>query len=622
MDIPIAEELAKNQKSISVAEFFEKNRQILGFDSAPRSLITTIKEAVDNSLDACEEAEILPDILVQVERADKDSVVITVEDNGPGIVKEQIPKVFAKLLYGSRFHALKQSRGQQGIGISASVLYSQLTSGHPTRIISKIGQGKPAHYYELMINTSTNEPEILKEEVLDWDRHHGTRIELEMEASYVKGRRQSVNEYLRATAIVNPHARIKLIEPDKNEILFERATDKIPVAAKEILPHPHGIELGTLMKMLRYTERQKLTPFLRYSFSKIGHLTAEEICKASGLDGEMDPHKINRDQARKLLDAFGKVKIMAPPTDCLSPIGENLIYKGLEKEFNVDFIATTSRTPSVYSGNPFLVEVGLAYGGDLQKEDRVDILRFANRVPLLYQQGGCVTTHAIESIKWKQYGLNQPGGGLPTGPVAILVHVASTNVPFTSESKDAIAEIPEIKAEIELAVKEVGRKLNMYMNRQETLKKRREKEIIITKVLPKMAKKLAETLDKDVPDINPVVARIMGNVLVSRKISRNADDSARVSIMLKNFSGKTVDCTVHEMVPFKIRETIPEPKTISMGNDFDYVWKMSLPTGSSKAISYVVDTLSDAEAAKFPEVIVEGLDEELVTGAKAIKGLV
>ncbi len=622
MEIPIAEELAKNQKSISVAEFFEKNRQILGFDSAPRSLITTIKEAVDNSLDACEEAEILPDILVQVERSDKDSLVIIVEDNGPGIVKEQIPKVFAKLLYGSRFHALKQSRGQQGIGISASVLYSQLTSGHPTRIISKIGQGKPAHYYELMINTSTNEPEILKEEVLDWDRHHGTRIELEMEASYVKGRRQSVTEYLRSTAIVNPHARIKLIEPDKNEILFERATDKIPEAAKEILPHPHGIELGTLMKMLRYTERQKLTPFLRYSFSKIGHLTAEEICKASGLDGEMDPHEINRDQAKKLLEAFGKVKIMAPPTDCLSPIGDNLIYKGLEKEFNVDFIATTSRTPSVYSGNPFLVEVGMAYGGDLQKEDRVDILRFANRVPLLYQQGGCVTTHAIESIKWKQYGLNQPGGGLPTGPVAILVHVASTNVPFTSESKDAIADIPEIKAEIELAIKEVGRKLNMYMNRQENLKKRREKEIIITKVLPKMAKKLAETLDRDVPDINPVVARIMGNLLVSRKISRNADDSARVSIMLKNFSGKTVECTVHEMVPFKIRETTPEPKVISMGNDFDYVWKISVSTGSSKAISYVVDTLSDVEAMKFPEVIVEGLDEELVTGAKAIKGLV
>src|SRR6056297_3413733 len=181
MSAPIAEELAKNQKSISVAEFFEKNRQILGFDSAPRSLITTVKEAVDNSLDACEEAEILPDILLHIERVGKDNVSVIIEDNGPGIIKEQIPKVFAKLLYGSRFHALKQSRGQQGIGISASVLYSQLTAGHPTKIISKIGSASPAHHYELMINTSTNDPEILLDEVIDWDRPHGTRVEMEME---------------------------------------------------------------------------------------------------------------------------------------------------------------------------------------------------------------------------------------------------------------------------------------------------------------------------------------------------------------------------------------------------------------------------------------------------------
>lgn len=621
MDNPIAEQLAKNQKSISVAEFFEKNRQILGFDSAPRSLITTIKEAVDNSLDACEEAEILPDILVLIEKAEKDEIIIIVEDNGPGIIKEQIPKVFAKLLYGSRFHALKQSRGQQGIGISASVLYAQLTSGHPARIISKIGQDKPAYYYELMINTTTNEPEILNEKEVEWGRNHGTRIEMQMEASYVKGRRQSITEYLRATAIVNPHARIRLIEPDKNEILFDRATDKIPIAAKEILPHPHGIELGTLMKMLRYTERQRLTPFLRYSFSKIGHLTADEICKASGLNGELDPHQINREQAKKLLDAFSKVKIMSPPTDCLSPIGENLIYKGLEKEFNVDFIATASRTPSVFSGNPFLVEVGLAYGGNLQKEDRIDILRFANRVPLLYQQGGCVCTHAIESIRWKQYGLNQPGGGVPTGSVVILIHVASTNVPFTSESKDAIAEIPEIKSEIELAIKEVGRKLNLFINRQETLKKRKEKEIIITKVLPKMAKKLAETLDKDIPDINPVVAKIMGNLSVTKKVIHQENGSVKIAIIMKNYAGKTLDFTIHEMIPFKIRNASPEPKIISMENDFDYIWKISINTGVSKVVTYITDTVSDSEIKNYPHVIVEGLDEELVTGAKAIGGM-
>ncbi|MFY9200111.1 MAG: DNA topoisomerase VI subunit B [Methanosarcina flavescens] len=620
MEVTVAEELAKYQKSISVAEFFEKNRQILGFDSAPRSLITTVKEAVDNALDACEEAGILPDILVQIERTGQDYVTVIVEDNGPGIVKEQIPKVFAKLLYGSRFHALKQSRGQQGIGISAAVLYAQMTAGRHTKILSKTGPSNLAHYYELMINTSTNEPDILKDEIKDWFRPHGTQIELEMKAAYVKGRRQSVYEYLKATAIVNPHARITLIEPDGNEEVFERATDKMPEPAQEILPHPEGIELGTLMKMLHYTERQKLAPFLRYSFCKIGLLTAEEICKAAGLDPEVDPKTLGRHEARKLIEAFEKVKIMAPPTDCLSPIGEDLIYRGLEKETNVDFIATSTRKPAVYSGNPFVVEVGLAYGGNLPIEDKISIMRFANRVPLLYQQGGCVITHAVEDIKWKQYGLNQPGGGIPVGPAILLIHVASINVPFTSESKDAIADIPVIKDEIDLAIKEVARKLKHYLSKQSNLKKRREKEIIITKVLPQMASKVANILEKDVPDINPVVAKIMGNLLVHRKVKMNGDGSADVVIKVKNFGTSSYAFRVHEMLPWTISRAKPEPKVVTLGNDYDYVWDISAAAGSSKVLSYRIESTTDKELEKLPDLIVEGLEEELVTGAKAFKG--
>ncbi|ADI74249.1 DNA topoisomerase VI, B subunit [Methanohalobium evestigatum Z-7303] len=622
MSSPIAEELAKNQQTISVAEFFEKNRQILGFDSAPRSLITTVKEAVDNALDAAEESGILPDILLQIERTGKDTLAVIIEDNGPGIVREQIPKVFAKLLYGSRFHALKQSRGQQGIGISAAVLYSQLTTGLQTKIVSKIGPESPAHYYEVMINTSTNDPEILKDEIVDWDRPHGTRVEMEMEASYVKGRRQSIQEYLKATAIVNPHARLTLIEPDGNEIVFERVTDKLPKAPDEILPHPHGIEMGTLMKMLRYTERQKVGAFLRYSFSKIGLNTADEICKTAGLDFEKEPREITRLEAKKLLEAFSKVKIMSPPTNCLSPIGEKLTYKGLNKEFNVDFIATTTRSPSVYSGNPFIVEVGIAYGGDLPKDDKIDIMRFANRVPLLYQQGGCVTTHAVESIKWKQYGLNQPGGGIPTGPAVILVHVASTNVPFTSESKDAIADIPEIKDEIELGIKDVARKLNRYINRQGTLKKRREKEVIITKVLPKMASTLAETLDREEPDINPVVAKIMGNVLVNRQFKRNEDNSVEVSIRIVNYANKSHEFDLHEMFPYEIKNANPDPKTTSLGDDFDYKWTLNISSNSSKVINYSIVSITDDELSRLPSVTIEGIEDELVTGAKAIKEIV
>ncbi|MDP2766376.1 MAG: DNA topoisomerase VI subunit B, partial [Candidatus Methanoperedens sp.] len=474
----IAEELAKKQKAISIAEFFEKNRQILGFDSSPRSLLTSVKEAVDNSLDACEEAGILPDILIKLENASKNNITIIVEDNGPGIVREQIPRVFAKLLYGSRFHSVKQSRGQQGIGISAAVLYSQLTSGRPAKIISKIDKDAPAHYFELLINTQTNEPEIIVDKITEWDRLRGTRVELEMEASYVKGRRQSVYEYLKDTAIVNPHARITLIEPDNNQIIFERATDKLPVQPVEILPHPHGIELGTLMKMLRYSESDTLDSFLRDSFSRIGTQTAKEICKKAGLSPETDPKSVALEEAKRIHEAFSKVKILAPATNCLSPITEELIRKGLGKEHTVDFIETTTRPAAVHNGHPFLVEAGIAYGGNLPKEEKVEILRFANRVPLLYQQGGCAITHAVENINWKNYSIEQPGG-IPVGPAIVLVHAASTHIPFTSESKEAIADVPEIVGEIELALKDVARRLKLYLSRQDNLEKRREKEEII-----------------------------------------------------------------------------------------------------------------------------------------------
>lgn len=616
---PIAEELAKKQRAISIAEFFEKNRQILGFDSAPRSLLTAVKEAVDNSLDACEEAGILPDIMVSIENAGEDSVGLIVEDNGPGIVKEQIPRIFAKLLYGSRFHSIKQSRGQQGIGISAAVLYSQLTTGKATKIISKIDRDMPAHFYQLVINTSTNEPEILQDREIEWDRPRGTRVEMEMKAAYIKGRRQSVFEYLKSTAIVNTHARLTLVEPDGNTIVFERAVDIMPQAAAEILPHPEGIELGMLIKMLRYTDRQKLAPFLRYSFSRIGLQTAEEICKSAHLDPEADPHSIDLEAAKKLLNAFSKVRIKAPPTDCLSPITEQLIYKGLEKEFNVDFIATVTRPPAVHAGHPFLVEAGIAYGGNLGKEDRVIIMRFANRVPLLYQQGGCAVTHAMENIRWKNYNLNQPGGGIPVGPAVIVIHVASTHIPFTSESKDAIADVPEIMAEIDLALKDVARKLKIYLSKQSHLSRRREKEEVIKKLLPRIAEKVSQVVEKPIPDITPVVARIMGNLLVHRRISGNGD-GYDVDITIKNHSDTAMTFKLHDTHQYPIRDAIPDPKKVSLGRDIDYIWKLDLRSKESQIIKYKLPFVSEAEASGLPELIVEGLDEALVTGARAVRG--
>ncbi|MGB1698294.1 MAG: DNA topoisomerase VI subunit B, partial [Thermoplasmatota archaeon] len=233
-----AERLAKGQKEISVAEFFERNRQVLGFDSPTKAILTSVKEAVDNALDACEEADSLPDIRVEVNPgAHKDEFELIVEDNGPGIVQRNMPNVFARLLYGSRFHAIRQSRGQQGIGISAVVLYSQLTTGTRATATSKTGHGKPAVQMELTIDTKRNLPEVHSKEVVDWDKEHGTRIRVVMKARY-QGGKQSVFEYLRSTSIVNPHARIEFKDPTGTEYVFDRATEEVPKKTEAIKPHP------------------------------------------------------------------------------------------------------------------------------------------------------------------------------------------------------------------------------------------------------------------------------------------------------------------------------------------------------------------------------------------------
>ena len=617
---PIAEKLAEKQKSISIAEFFEKNKQMLGFDSLQRSLITTIKEAVDNALDACEEAGILPDLLIEIKAASPaPNLILIVEDNGPGIVKAQMPKVFAKLLYGSRFHVLKQSRGQQGIGISASVLYAQLSTGKPVRIISKIGSQQPAHYCELIINTSKNEPEILEERTIEWDPPHGTRIELEIKGAYVKGRRQSVLEYLRNTAIVNPHARLTLIDPDGEYTVFERATDLLPEPPTEIKPHPAGIELGTLMKMLRYTDRQRLLTFLKDSFSRIGAVTAEKICAHAKLKPSCKPQKLTHEEVERLLDAFKSINIDSPPTDCLSPISEDLIYKGVLKEYPVDFIATTKRSPAVYAGNPFLVEAAIAYGGDLPAEGKVEILRFANRVPLLYQQGACSITHAIERINWKYYGLLQPGG-FPAGPCAILVHVASTNVPFTSESKNAIADVPEILSEVENAVRTVSGRLKKYLGKRELLSKRKEKENLIKRVLPRLAAKVSDILERDTPNIDPVVARIMGNLLVKRSVRRN-ENGFDVEIRIENHTNTAQSLKIHDLIPYEVKSAEPEPRRAVIGDRFDHLWEVSLRSGERASLTYTIEAgggKGGGEEISLPAPMVEGVPAELVTGAKVL----
>jgi len=784
----IAEELAENQRAISIAEFFEKNKHMLGFDSGARGLVTAVKEAVDNALDATEEAGIAPDIYVEIAEAG-DYYKLVVEDNGPGITKEQVPKVFGKLLYGSRFHKREQNRGQQGIGISAAVLYSQLTSGKPAKITSRTQGSADAQYFELIVDTDDNEPEIREERTTSWDRPHGTRIELEMEAN-MRARNQ-LHDYIKHTAVVNPHARVELREPGLEEPLkFERGTDQLPAETEEIRPHPHGVELGTLLKMLEATESYSVSGFLQSEFTRVGGKTATKVCDrfrdehfgrevawttpnphddadvedavvdavanksaeatdwfagqvaetvgdreriahhelagivenlADAAEDEFDEtfgstvrenaadgawaeltrpdlltaslyervddatstrkgdaavqglaerladkfseaddsrHRATRDElvtymdrsadrvedaedatfgetarenvveaiwthmrtvpddlpkvksiaddrdtASELLEAMRETDILAPPTDCLSPITADLVEAGLRKEFDADFYAASTRDAEVHGGDPFIVEAGIAYGGDLEHDGSVDVMRFANRVPLVYQRGACAITDVVKGIGWRNYGLDQPGGsGLPSGPAVITVHVASTNVPFTSESKDAVANVPDIEDEVELAIREAARELKSYLNRRRSLEKRRKKQDVLGRILPEMADKLAAVTGRKRPNIDGALGRIMNNVIVERAV-----EDGTVTLAVRNHSDRKETLDVTDIVTAEPTAVSDGASVVDLDDEWFVQWSPSVSAGETATLTYEV-----GENTTF-DIDIEGVENEKLT---------
>jgi DNA topoisomerase-6 subunit B len=583
-----AETMAAKQRDISVSEFFAKNRHLLGFDNPRKALLTAVKEAVDNSLDACEEAGIVPEIWVHIETTGTNRYKVGVQDNGPGIVKKQIPLIFGKLLYGSKFHRLRMSRGQQGIGISAAGMYGMLTTGKPVKIISKTSPKKPAHYFEIQIDTKRNQPEIINgkgegEDIpagdkggqyiadhgIEWvsELKSGTRVTIEMEGRYMRGR-GSADEYLEQTAIANPHVTIHYIDPEGNATTYERSTTELPPEPQEIKPHPYGIELGQLVTMLKDTDTGTMSQFLTASFSRISPAVAQKICETAKIGTRSSPKRIGRHEAEALYQAVQNTKISAPATDCISPIGEALILKGLHHQVPGEFYSAATRPPSVYRGNPFLIEVGLAYGGsspaqkvsldsltdllsesdarslrqfllttfdgigssgaekilseagigprqsvaklskdeiaqlhaamknvNLSEGQTMQVLRYANRVPLQFQPAACAITQSVIGNNWRSYGLTQARGQLPTGPVTVMVHMASVWVPFTSESKEAIASYPEIMKELRLGLQAAGRKLAIYLNRRNRVKQEGERREVFLRYLGEVASAVASIKD-------------------------------------------------------------------------------------------------------------------------------
>ncbi len=640
---------SSGMQQASISEFFEKNKHFLGFDTLPRSIITAVKEAVDNSLDAAEEHRILPNISIEIHKVKgkKDELRLISQDNGPGIPQKAISKVFGSLLFGSRFHTIRQTRGQQGIGITGVVMYSQLTTGKPTAVISKIGKEAGAVRVNVGLDTKKNKAIISNEKRfsmdeadeakgLYWIGDHGIRIETRMKAKYQRGK-QSVHQYLKMTSIVNPHASIDFVAYDEDgtvldEASWPRVTDELPRPVKDIKPHPHGLEIGTLQRLLRDASapsegsgaRTPLRYFLRNTFSAMSNSRCEEVISLAGLDATRKPASLKPDDVNSLLAAFSQVRLPSPPTDCLSPIEDLLIKKGLSKAIDSRFVSTVTREPRVTNGNPFQVEVGLIFGGDLPGDQPIQILRFANRVPLMYQQGGCLLTKALESVDWKRYGLDHPGGrGIPKGPAAVLIHLASTNVQFTSEAKEALSDNVDVFDEIRLAMLEVGRGLRNHLKKQKQKAKAQEKFELVNIILPEIHDKAISILDAEPVPLSPVITKIMNAVFIEEVLEWDKETKeTRATIQLYNYTARprayTLLSTWPERDGVQISENERGGRREAKGL---WAWKLeTLDPGKSTTLTFTVSGLKKGDWSDF-EIFFRGagdiigatkLDEEIL----------
>jgi len=479
-------------KAMSPAEFFARYKELAGFSNPTRALYQTVRELVENALDATDTHSILPVIRVYVRRAEEfregNRYTVTVEDNGIGVPPNVMADAFGRVLYSSKY-VIKQTRGMFGLGAKAAVIYGQQTSGKPVTVASAMVGGGYSYMKRLQIELKENRPKIFEQG--QWrkrGRWHGTRVSITIEGNWSKARSR-ILEYIKRTAIVAPYAEIVLETPDGEVYYYPRMTSKMPKPPKEAKPHPHGIDLDQMKMIIRNSAAKTLRELLVKEFQSVGDLTAVKFLREAGFDPDMNPKLLERPEYQQLLvrlvDRMKKYRFRAPKSDYLSPIGAELIEIGLRRMFRPEWVSAVTRTPRAYMGHPFIVEAGIAYGGAIPKREEPILLRYANKIPLLYGQREDVSYKVVTSINWKHYGVEFPA------PLVVLVHVASTKIPYKEAGKESIGEVPEIEAEIRNAIYEVARKLKVYMARKRREAEVRRRVITLAKYIPEIARSLA-----------------------------------------------------------------------------------------------------------------------------------
>ncbi|MCP8311744.1 MAG: DNA topoisomerase VI subunit B [Candidatus Methylarchaceae archaeon HK02M1] len=471
---------------ISPSEFFYRNRDLAGFTSPSRALYSAIRELFENSLDACELYSILPDVFVRVTPldpyttdSDPKAYSIKVQDNGPGIPPKHVPKAFGQVFFGSKFQ-LKQSRGMFGMGGTMAILYGQITTNKPVSITTSV-DGVQAFNFDILIDIQENAPIILKKSSHPAEGSTGTTVRLSLNGDYQRAS-QKVREYFKQAAMVTPYANITFVDPYGRLIIYDRGSKSMPPPSKETLPHPYGMDVEALRRLIRQSKEDAMVKFISKNFHRVGDRVAQKFLDYVGFDQNRNPKSLSNDDITKFIRALHEYdNFLQPDASCLSPLGKKNLIVGIEKELGPEFVAVATRPPSAYSGFPFIVEVGLAYGGKITPPG-TKLFRFANRIPLLYDEANDVSSKVINEVDWKRYKVPQ------NAPIAIITHICSTRIPYKTVGKEYLADRPELEKELKNALRETLRKLKLYLSKKNSIAMVKKKLNIYSKYLPLIAK--------------------------------------------------------------------------------------------------------------------------------------